>query len=246
MKHLSHPAILAFLFLAASAHAQGKAQLPNAAAAPNAAPNGTSLCGYTPSAIKFGIGLGTVPYEGGMGLGGEMQYEHSFPFGLSVFVAAGTNATNYRGSGRSQGFANGVSWDNSYSYKYSERLSFLDLGLRTQVLRLGERYTLKAGAGVSAVRSVFEHPKTLVINRGIIVQREDGTHRASVLMLNFGLDNDFQISPRWVLGLRAVFRATDTERHTLTRVINIDNGTLTTTSGIRNTLNLGLSLGYLF
>ncbi|MCW5922289.1 MAG: hypothetical protein KIS77_08100 [Saprospiraceae bacterium] len=196
--------------------------------------------------LKLGIGLGGVAYEGTLGIGGELQYERLLGSGLSVFASAGINGDFFTSRGRSQGSSGGMTWDNSYKYNYSEQFLYVDLGLRGRVLSVGEKYALKLGAGVSAGQAVLRYPKTLFINRGIIEQRVNDTHRAEAILFNFGIDNDFTINPRFVITLRGIFRTTFSEKHILSRVVNYENGTSSSTSGILNVPSVMISFGYLF
>lgn len=143
--------------------------------------------------IKAGGGIGGVPYEGTPGWNVALQCAYQFASRFSAFLSLGTNGDRFTSSGRSLGSSGSDARDNSWRNQYSERLHYMDAGLKYRLIGGGNVYQLKGTAGASLAQSVFHYPETLVINRGIIEQREDVTQKVETPMFLLGIDNHFSI-----------------------------------------------------
>lgn len=198
------------------------------------------------SYLKIGGGAGSLPYEGTLGWNAELQYEYRFLSGLSGFISVGINGDNFTSKGQSQGNDGMETWNNSWDYNYSERLNYIDLGLKYPLLTIGKRYVMKPALGLSIVQSVLEYPEKIFINRGVIEQREDVVRKAGTGMLLFGLENVIALNERVGLNLSFNYRTSLTERHILTREVTFHNGRVTSTTGILHVANIVIQIGYRF
>lgn len=196
--------------------------------------------------LIVGFGTGNIPYEGTMAWGGDVEYERFLNDGLSVFVSAGWLGDRFTEQGYSMGTDGTTTWDNNWKYDFSERFQFVDLGVKERILRIGEKYSLHSSLGATFGQSVFKYPETLVIEKGVILQQEQVTRRVEVWMLNVGIEQRFKVTEHFFIGLNAAFRTTFGEKHVLSRVINFDYGTISSTSGIRSVSNVNLVVGTIF
>ncbi len=196
--------------------------------------------------LKFGGGIGGVPYEGTPGWNIELQYAYQMTPRLSGFLSLGTNGDNFTSTGRSMGTDGIGTWDNSWQYGFSERLHYVDAGLRHRIFRVGEKYEFKGAVGASFAQSVLNYPEQIFINRGVIEQKEDVTRKVGVGMLLIGVENRVAVTDRIHISLSFNYRTTLKERFVLTRTVNYNDGTSSSTSGILNAVNLALQFGYSF
>jgi hypothetical protein len=196
--------------------------------------------------IKIGGGIGSAPYEGGLGWNVDFQYEYKLAKKLSGFMSVGIIGDELTSQGRSQGSDGTQTWDNSWKYQYSERLNYIDLGLRHRILKKSEKYEMKAALGASFAQSVFRYPENIYINRGIIEQQDNVTRKVEVIMLLLGIENHIPISDHVSINLNLNYRTAFKERHELRREVRFDDGISTATSGILSVVNVSLQVGYLF
>lgn len=196
--------------------------------------------------IKIGGGIGTTPYEGTPGWNFEAQYEYKVTPIFSGFFALGMNGNVFTAKGRSQGTNGTDTWDNSWQYQYSERLKYIDIGLKYKILSIGKRYEMKASVGGSLVQSTFQYPEDIFINRGVIERQNEVTRKVELGMLLLGFENYIYVTDRLFLNLNLLFRTTFKEKYILTREIRFHNNLASTTSGILNVTTLNLQFGYLF
>lgn len=156
------------------------------------------------------------------------------------------NGDNFISKGRAQGALGAEMWDNSWQYEYSERLNYIDIGLKYRLFKVGNRYELKTAIGTSFAQSVLNYPEYIFIDRGVIVQQDDVTRKVEVGALLLGIENHIELNDRFGVSLSLNYRTTFNKKHILTREVNFDDGLFSSTAGILNMLNLVLQLGYRF
>lgn len=196
--------------------------------------------------LKFGGGIGSTPYEGTPGWNIELQYAYQITPQFSGFLSLGTNGGNFTATGRSTGADITGIWDNRWKYEYSERLRYMDAGVRHRIFRIGEKFEFKAAVGASFAQSVQKYPEYIFINKDVIEQKEDITRKVEVGMLLLGVENRAAITDRISISLSFNYRTTINEKHVLTRTVNYNYGSSSSTSGILNAVNLALQFGYSF
>lgn len=194
--------------------------------------------------VKLGGGVGSVPYEGTPGWNIELQYERKIISGFFGFLALGINGDHFTSRGRSQGSSGGTSWDNSYQYSYSERLPYIDIGLRCQIFRIKEKYKLKLAVGGSLVQSDFKYPEYIFINRGIIEQIDMTKHKVEVGMVLLGIDNYISLTNKIGLNVAINYRTAFREKYILRREVTYHNGSSSNTSGILDAVNIAVMFTY--
>jgi hypothetical protein len=188
--------------------------------------------------LKLRMGKGYLPYEAQFGWNAELQYEHLFPYDITVFSAAGINTANVTYEGESKG--------RPWSYTARERFYYADLGLKVGVFPTRERFAMKLGVGVSYGHSSYQYAESLYIKNGAVTSRADARQNVGVFMGLAALDTDVYLNDHLLIGCQASFRTQLQKKFELKRILVVDNSTVITNSGISWIATFSLHLGYRF
>ncbi len=197
--------------------------------------------------LRIGGGIGALPYEGSLGAWNiEIQYEREITPPLSGFAALGISFEDIAGEGS---YALGE-WYRIWRYEMSERLFYFDVGIRPRMFKIGKRYEMRAALGGSVALSIFNYPKNIVINKGVL-RKDDVSQKVVVWMFLLGLENRVHITDRFSISLSTNYRITPDAKRPLTltyREIREVGGSSMSTGylGITYSTNIVLQFGYVF
>lgn len=202
----------------------------------------------SPFVVKAGVQYGETPYESYSAIGPYLQLDYGFTDKLFISGGLGFFGKKHIVNGEVKLIQpDGNQIGNTFQFSQREYFNHLDLSLKYALFGSAQtRNRFMISAGGSLAVSVFDNYSfTLIGQDGSILEQDHDLHIATVPMLHFSIEDDFNLTSRLVLFAKAWVRTSLAEASPLYREIRFENGfSVISENGIKTVFSGSIGIGY--